>query len=367
MASDASALPRAIQWWRSLLEWVGGVGVVVLALALIRPAESGKVLMTAEAREHRIGPSFKAMGRRIWWLYGVLTAFSIILFALLGMPWWESLNHGMTGIATGGFTITSGSFADYGDGIRLAAVLIMLLGAVSFRTYAAVAIERKWRTLARDVPTLTLVGLFIAGVALLALIETQSPADRGLVEIAFQWASALGTCGFQTMDLTHWRGPMLLLLTIGMFIGGAAGSTTGGVKIDRTILVVMGPIWHMRRRLSTRKGVQYYVIDGEKVKELDALRRYRGAVALASLFVACIILGTFVLMLTAGDGYAPHEVLFEVTSAISNVGLSTGLTSASLPWMSKLTMIVIMWMGRLEITAVLAFIGLPIILATQND
>jgi trk system potassium uptake protein TrkH len=178
-------------------------------------------------------------------------------------------------------------------------------------------------------------------------------------------ASALGTCGFQTTELSSWRGPLLLLLTIGMFIGGAAGSTTGGIKIDRAVLVVLGPIWHMRRRLSTRKGVQYYVIDREKVKELDALRRYRGAVALTSLFVGTIILGSLVLMLVVGPHYTPHEVLFEVTSAMSNVGLSTGMTGAELPWPAKLTMIVVMWMGRLEITAVLVFIGLPLVLAAR--
>jgi len=367
MAADASALPRAIQWWRTLLEWVGGVGVVVLALALIRVAEERKVLMSAEAREHRIGASFKATGRRIWWLFLGLTLLSILMFAVGGMPWWEALNHGMTGIATGGFTVTADGFAHYGNGIRVLAIVVMLLGAVSFRTYARVVIDRDWRSLAKDVPTIVLLSLFLCGVGVLLFIDRFAGTEWGLVPLAFHWASALGTCGFQTTDLTAWQGPVLLLLTLAMFVGGAAGSTTGGIKIDRAVLVVLGPLWHMRRRLSTRKGVQYYTIDGEKVNELEALQRYRSAVALTSLFVGSILVGTFILVVMLGSAYTPHEVLFEVTSAISNVGLSTGITGASLPWLGKLTMIVLMWMGRLEITAVLVFFGLPIILARSNS
>jgi trk system potassium uptake protein TrkH len=121
----------------------------------------------------------------------------------------------------------------------------------------------------------------------------------------------------------------------------------------------------MRRRLSTRRGVQYYVIDGEKVKELDALQRYRGAVALTSLFVGAIGMATLMLLVVLGTDYTPHEVLFEVTSAMSNVGLSTGITGADNPWSAKLVMIVLMWMGRLEITAVLVLIGLPLVLASR--
>lgn len=363
MANDASALPRTIQWWRTLLEWVGGIGVVVLALAIIHPAESGKFLMTAEAREHRIGPSFRETGRRIWGVFIGLTVFSVILFAAAGMPWWEALNHGMTGIATGGFSVTADSFAGYGDGILMAGVLIMLLGAVSFRTYSRMIIDHDWRFVLRDAPTIALLGLFLSGAGTMLLAEHPS---RGIGAVLFQAASALGTCGFQTADLHAWHAPVMIILAIEMFIGGTAGSTTGGLKVDRVILVVLGPIWHMRRRLSTRKTARSYTIDGEKLNEPDALRRYRSAVVLASLFIAAILIGTFVLMTSAGPGYAPHEVLFEVTSAMSNVGLSTGITGASLPWPAKLTLIVIMWMGRLEITAVLVFVGLPIILAAEN-
>jgi trk system potassium uptake protein TrkH len=366
MASDASLLPRTIQWWRSLLEWIGGVGVVVLTLAIVRPAEAGRELMSAEARESRIGPSFKAMGRRIWWLFVVLTVFAILLFATLGMPWWEALNHGMTGIATGGFTVTSGSLAPYSASIQLAAALVMLLGAVSFHTWSTLIIERQRRAALRDVPTLVLLGLFAAGLVALVGIGPGTGAHRDIVAFTVQWASALGTCGFSTQDLSQWRSPLLLILLVGMFIGGAAGSTAGGLKIDRAILVFLGPIWHIRRRLSRRRGVQYYVIAGKKVREKDALRLYRSAVTLASLYLLCLLLGTFILLLDAGPDLAPYQVMFEATSALSNVGLSTGLTSASLPWLSKLILVLLMWMGRLEITAVLVLVGLPLLMTSDR-
>lgn len=365
MAADESLLPHAIQWWRSTLEWSGGIGVVVLALAFIKPTEVRKELFSAEARESRIRPTFYATAKDIWWVYCGLTALAVGGFLAVGMPWWEAVNHGLTGIATGGFSITSGSFADYGVAIRVVGIVIMLLGSLSFRIHVA-AVRREWKTVLDDRVTRTLAGLFAGGLVAIWALDALTPGAPAFVDLAFQWASALGTCGFSSAPIETWATPVVLVLILGMFIGGAGGSTTGGIKVDRAILVALGPIWNIRRRISTRHGVQYYVIDGEKVAEREALGRYRGAVSLVSLYVGSILAGTFLLLLVLGSEFAPYQVLFEAVSAISNVGLSQGITDAGLPWVAKAVLIGLMWMGRLEIIAVLILIGIPWFLSSRS-
>lgn len=107
MAQDPCTLPMSMQWWRTFSEWIGGVGVIVLALALFDPTEEHDSLYGAETRSTQLGESIQETARRIWAIFFGYTLFAIGAFSLSGMPIGESVNHGMTGIATGGFSITS--------------------------------------------------------------------------------------------------------------------------------------------------------------------------------------------------------------------------------------------------------------------
>ncbi|MFB6121006.1 MAG: potassium transporter TrkG, partial [Halobacteriaceae archaeon] len=114
MTDDESALPHALQWWRSFSEWIGGVGVIVLTTAILaRPGSGSLTLYESEARSERIHPSIVSTVRTIWWIFLLFTLVSICLLWLAGMPAWDAINHAMTGLSTGGFSVTDNSIATY--------------------------------------------------------------------------------------------------------------------------------------------------------------------------------------------------------------------------------------------------------------
>ncbi|MFW5896013.1 MAG: TrkH family potassium uptake protein, partial [archaeon] len=134
MTDDESVMPRTLQWWRSFIEWVGGVGVIVLTTAILaRPGSGSLTLYESEARSEKIHPSIVSTVRTIWWIFLLFTFVSITLLWLAGMPIWGAINHGMTGLATGGFSITDQSIATYDSvAIDFALIPIMILGSIAF-------------------------------------------------------------------------------------------------------------------------------------------------------------------------------------------------------------------------------------------
>ena len=359
MTQDPNALPMSLQWWRSVNEWVGGVGVIVLALALIEPSEDNYALYSAETRSSQLGESIKESARRIWGIFMGYTLLAIALFYVAGMPIWEAVNHGMTGIATGGFTITSHSFRDYDTIIKSAAIFIMALGSVSFPIHHALLVRRDLNCVIRHSQMKTFGVLFGLGLMMLFFLPTFRNIPTTLIDQTFQWTSALGTCGFNSVKLAAWSQPTLFLLTIGMFVGGMAGSTTGGLKANRVTWLYKAMYWRLRNFWIKDKKEEQYFYDEREVDEAVAMRRVGSAALLACLYIVTLVTGTLILFALLGDRYNLHEILFEVTSALGGVGLSVGITSTALSSTAKLMLMVLMWMGRLEILAVLVLISSP--------
>ena len=361
MAQDASRLPASLQWWRTLSEWVGGVGVIVLALALIEPHEENYALYTAEARSRKIGDTITQTAQRIWTVFLIYTIVAMGLFALAGMSWWEALNHGMTGIATGGFTITANSFEDYGLSIKITAIIIMLLGAVSFQIHHKFLTQGNIHFALQQSQFWAFVVLFTGGFLLLWLLWLSPGFEIPAVDVIFQWASALGTCGFSSVQLAQWNLPVLLLLSIGMTVGGMAGSTTGGLKLDRIAWLAKGLWWRLRNVWLEDGQTEQFFYDGRQRDDREAVRHVGSAALIAALWLSVLGCGTFVLLVLLGDTHSLSEVLFEAASALGSVGLSVGITNPDLHWGGKLTLIVLMWMGRLELLAVLVLLSSPIV------
>ncbi|MCL7418883.1 MAG: TrkH family potassium uptake protein, partial [Halalkalicoccus sp.] len=134
MADRESVLPRTLQWWRSFSQWVGGVGVIVLTTAILARAGSGSLtLYESETRSEKIHPSVVSTVRTIWWIFVLFTFLSIITLWLAGMPLWHAINHAMTGLSTGGFSVTDGSIATYDSApIDAALIPVMIAGSIAF-------------------------------------------------------------------------------------------------------------------------------------------------------------------------------------------------------------------------------------------
>jgi len=355
VAQRPSQLPYSLQWWRSFSEWIGGVGVIVLLLSIVEPSTDAELLYSAEGRQKQIARTVTATVRRIWWIYLLYSGLSILLLRLAGMPWWDAINHGLTGISTGGFSIRDDSLGSYSPLIQLAAVPIMITGAISFPIHACLLRERRLAVLWQDTQHRTLWLLLMVGTLIL-LWETYELSGSVLwLDSLFQWVSALGTCGFETVDLQDWSPSAQLWLTLAMIIGGAAGSTVGGLKLNRAVTLYKAIRWRFQRLRFAPDPAIRYRLDGKDLSETEAGRRIESAATLAILWLLAITMGVFVLLHVVP--IAPfQELLFEAASALGSVGLSTGVTSPDLPWLGKLVLILLMWLGRLEIIPVLVLL-----------
>lgn len=359
MASDPSTLPMTLQWWRSLSEWVGGVGVIVFALAFVTFHEDGYELYTAEARSRQIGKNINTTVRRIWGIYLFYTVLTIIVYVTLGMPWWEALNHGLTGISTGGFAVTANSFGDYSASIRWATLGIICAGAITFRSHDALLRRGDWRFVLRQSQIRAFGVLLVSGTLLLVLVNRTLAPSTHIIDTIFQWVSALGTSGFSTVDLSTWNQPALLLLTVAMAVGATAGSTVGGLKLSRLTWLVKAVVWRLQRLWLQEGREPTYTFNGERKDFQEVFDQVHSAAVMALLWGAMIFLGSLILLLLMTPQYGLHEVLFEATSALSSVGLSVGITTPDLHPVGRLTLILLMWMGRLEILAVLTLLSAP--------
>ena len=359
LSARPDLLPSAIQWWRSLCEWVGGVGVVVLMLLLIEPAEHNYTFYRAEARQWRLKQtSLRHTAGRIWTIFAGLTVLSVIALHSTGAPWWEAVNHGMTAIATGGFTIRADSFQQVEAAVRFCAMLFMVLGVVSFRSYSRLLYDRvpPWR---HATQIRWLAALLLAGGAAVVAVTRIEPHEVPIERALFQWVSALGTCGFSAVDLSGWGPAALVLLMLGMIVGGASGSTTGGIKIARVVWLCKNSVKHLQNRMRDSDTLESYRFNGQSVSSQEAIKRIRYAALLAGLWVVALTTG-WLVMLLALPRATPVHLLFECASALGSVGLSTGITEAQMPAAAKLCLTMLMWLGRLEIISAVMLLTLPI-------
>ena len=171
MVSDPSKITYTMQFWRSIMQWVGGVGVIVLVVSILsRPGTGSFTLYKSEAREEKIHPSVVSTVRTIWWIYLLFTVIGIFLFYLVGMSPWESINHCMTAIATGGFSVKAGGIESYNSPlIEISIIPIMLAGSIPFLIHYKVLKNRDILALLKDEQCKALLIFVSIGVVALSI------------------------------------------------------------------------------------------------------------------------------------------------------------------------------------------------------
>ena len=367
MAVHEPSLPRALLWWRSLIQWIGGVGVIVLTVSILSRSGSGSyTLYRSEAREERIHPSIISTVRTVWKIFLGYTVVSIlVLFGaiLVSEPLppaeaaWQAINHAMTGLATGGFSVTDNSIATYDSPLIETVLLpIMTLGAIAFPVHYVVLRDRDVRTFLADLQTRWLFILFAVGVAALTLqnLRTFGPLTS-LRDSAFQFISALTCTGFQSSPIGDWSAGGKLITSGAMVLGGAAGSTVGGIKIIRGYTIARGIRWQFSRVFLPASAVVTACIGDRRLDREEMEREFSEAAIVSLLWLILLVAGSVVLTNLTGAGFGYADALFEVASAQGNVGLSTGITGPSMYPLAEAMLVVNMWIGRLEIIPVLVF------------
>ncbi|MDG6218351.1 MAG: TrkH family potassium uptake protein [Candidatus Thermoplasmatota archaeon] len=368
MVEKESLLPFTLQFWRTFIQWIGGVGVIVLTLSILaRPGTGSFVLYKGEARDQKTHPSIISTVRTIWWIFLLYTIIGIIALTIAGwlssgngMDPWQSLNHAMTGIATGGFSVTDDSLASF-DGIsQFIVILLMVLGSIAFAVHYDL-LKGRFKRFLKDIQLHSMLLLFIIGILALTMLNMYIiPSFPSLREAfapsAFQFISALSCTGFSSVEsLGSWSESSLLLLSFAMIIGGAAGSTAGGIKLFRLNLLFKGVGWRMKQAVSTPKRVFVHKL-GEKPLSKESAMDLINEAAIISFFWITILAVSIMILSSIYSNQSLGKVIFEVCSAQGNVGLSSGITSISMNSTAKAMLILNMWIGRLEIIPVIILI-----------
>ena len=354
MIAHPSELTYTLQFLRSFMQWLGGVGVIVLMISVItRPGTCMYALYHAEGRDEKTTPRIIDTIRIIWRIYLALTVVAIGLLWVIGMPIWDAINCAMTGIGTGGFTVTDGSIGEYhSTAIEIALIPIMLIGAIPFLVHYKV-ITRRMSSYLGDIQCRAILAMVLIGSIALLLENMVSMKNENLIvclgDSVFQFVSAITCTGFRTADIHRWTPTAHIILIIAMIAGGTAGSTSGGIKTMRVIMMVKGVGWWLKKIALPKEAVIPFRIGKRTLTEAHKNEELEEVSLLLNLWIVFLLVGVIVLLHVVPAGFNLDDVILEVASAQSNAGLSTGITTASLPAAGKIMLIFNMWIGRLEI------------------
>lgn len=328
---------------RSWLQWIGGIGIVLIVLSVvIRPGTSAYRLYSVHIAEKKLRPNVISAAKLLGRIYLGITLISFILLMIAGMAPFDALCHALSAVSTGGFSTNPDSIAGF-SGILIPATIILgcVLGSINFSLYPRI-IENP-RLLLSSEQFRGFLAVFAAGALLLAFTMQQSGSlSFVLGAAAFQALSALTTAGFATIDIAPLPDSSKMVLSALMWIGGSVGSTAGGIKILRLIILVK--LIHMVfiRFFLPREALTPLKVRGE-VMEANELN---GILTFVLLYLAILFSSSLVFMLH-GTGCA--DALFEVSSALGTVGLSAGVTTAAMAPQLKMVLIADMLLGRMEI------------------
>ncbi len=370
---DYDALPKSIAMWRQFTQWIGGMGIIILAIAVLpRLRVGGRQMMETELPGPEIAQlpeRIRQTARMLWVLYIGLTGVLFLTLASLGwigiddrMTPYEALAHAFSTMPTGGFSTQANSMEAFSAASQWIIALFMLLAGVNFALMYRGIVRRRPRVFVRDEEfALYLVIVVIASAVLTAQVWGHG-LDEGEAAFragVFQAISIITTTGYATTDFALW--PVLPLLTIFalMWVGGSAGSTTGSIKVVRHLLV--GKV--LRRELDQTVSPEVVMpirLNGAAVDE----RTLRAIAAFILLYVGLWAVGAGVIAIDSAISNVPLgtlDVLAVSASALGNGGPGFGITGpmgsfASLGDVSKITMIGLMWLGRLEIIPVVVLV-----------
>ena len=350
-------LPKGILLWRSLLQWFGGIGIILLALSILPMLQVGGMQlfhMESDDPYEKTLPKVSKFVLEIAFLYIVLTLLCAILYFLSGMSGFDAFSHAMTTIATGGFSTSDQSFAKFNsDSIEWICVIFMVLGSLPFAVYLK-SLHGDFKSFVKDDQIKLFFGLtFILVVAMTAwlIIISNQSLSISIRQSSFNIISILTGTGYSSTNFNLWGSFGLVIFFIIMFIGGCAGSTTGGIKIFR-IQLLFGAGRSQIKKLIQPHGVFITTFNDKTIKE----EAFTSVMGFFFLYITLFSLSAAILSFMGIDFLT---AISASASAISNVGPGLGDiigpsgSYAPLPDTAKWVLSLTMLIGRLEIFTVL--------------
>ncbi len=352
--TDVEALSRGLLYWRSFSHWVGGMGVLVFLLAIAPSGDKGTGftmhLLRAESPGPSVGklvPKMRKTAAILYMLYVVLTALNVIFLLLGRMPVFEAVCTAFGTAGTGGFGLKADSMASYSPYLQNVTTVFMLLFGVNFSCYYLLLL-RQFRAVFRDEELRLYFGIVFGSVALIVWnLRGFYPTFRETVRhAAFQVSSIITTTGFATTDFDLWPSFSKTILLCLMVVGACAGSTGGGLKVARLLLLLKTTRRNISQMLNPRKVL--LVRNNDQVVDEQVLSN-------TNAYLSAYVIILFVsFMLISLDGFSTGTNFSAVLCCFNNIGPGLELVGptcnfSSFSVLSKLVLILDMLLGRLEI------------------
>ncbi len=352
---------RDILFYRSLTQWIGGVGIIVLTLIVfLREGTAAIEYYSSEVGSLKIKPSIRKTIIETWKIYILYTVACIILLYLAGMNVYDAINHSLTALPTGGFSTRSDSIGYYQNPmVEMVLIVFMMVGGISFIIHYR-AFEGKRSHIEKNIEFRYMMLLIVSMTAIFFFFLTENGLFNDFRISLFQTVSILTTTGFGTSDIAQWPVPTQTLLLVLMLVGGSYGSTGSGIKVLRAVVIWKAIIYSIKK-FTFPKSVMVRFGVGDNPLNYDEITN---VFAFFTTYMILIFAGIFIL--TSLGGYEGFDSLSVALSAISNVGPtylplfveSNGSMQPNPDWfdmpaVGKITLFLLMWVGRLEIFPVL--------------
>ena len=355
---EVEPLSRGLLYWRSFTHWLGGMGILVFALAVV-PASKGSGgqlhLMRAESpgpSVDKFTPRLRQTAKILYGIYIGMTVLCVLFLLFGGMPLFDSLCTAFGTAGTGGFGIHTDSMASYSPYLQNVCTVFMLLFGVNFNIYYLLLIRHSWKVI-RDEEMRFYLGTFALAVLLIAwdIRPLMQSAADSLHHAAFQVSSIMTTTGFSTVDFNQWPAFSKAILLVLMVLGACAGSTGGGIKSIRTLLLLKDLRRNLRQVIHPR-SVQVVQLNGRTVENsvIHGVHAYMAAYWM-------IALGSFVVI--SLDRFSVETIISAVLACLNNIGPGLEVVGPASHYggysvLSKLILSMDMLLGRLEIFPLLA-------------
>jgi len=349
--------PKAILFWRAILQWLGGIGIIVMAITLMPIMNVGGMQLfkiSTSDKSEKILPKSKEISIRLFLIYSGLTFLCAIFYKIFGMNFFDSLTHSMTTIATGGFSNYNESIGYFNSPtIEITSIIFIILGSIPFIAYIKFLSGDK-KIFISDSQIKSFVKIIIISILILffyLVLQNKNFEEISLRAISFNVVSILTGTGYVTKEFDNWGSFPLIFFLILMFIGGCAGSTTCGIKIFRVQILYLFLINQLKKIIYPR-GIFIIKYDNNSVDE----KFMASIISFIYLYVIIFFIITALLSLSGLDFITS---ISGAATSISNVGPGLGTTIGPngsfslLPDFSKWVLSIGMILGRLELFAIL--------------
>lgn len=350
---DVATTPSIFLFHRSFMQFCGGLGFVMLMILFIQGKQAMN-LYNAEGHPDKIKPNLRETVRAIFTVYCACLFIGIIAYIMCGMPVFDSIIHTMGALSTGGFSNMPDSIGFYNSiAIEAVTIILMLIGTTNF-ALVLLLVRRKWR-LAFRAGELRLLGvillIFVPLTAMSLMFKLYISFGEGIRQAIFNIVSALSTTGYSTMSYQGWPPFALGVMILMMLIGGGIGSTAGGIKLSRVLILLKSALNNVKNHVAPEHEVStpyYYRAQGKTLITESVLKSTTGFI---TSYICIFTAGSLLLTVTANVSLT--DAMFEFASSLGTVGLSIGITGPTTNALTLIVEICGMILGRLEIFIVL--------------